>query len=487
MRGWEGGGLFNKNSLGLKIGRWMPWAKRVACILVLLVAGLAAVDGGWRLALGRMEPVYAAQTAPVPDCKECESQVNAARKDLEARIDKDRQDAESRIDKAMGLSEWILAVMITVFGFLLPLLGGLAVYFQLKQARRDAEEQVKSLGKKIKKIDEDYRENFPQFSAMDARMQKRLSEMKLHMPSEDDFNEPELFAKMPEMDRQYIQDSELTVAALSVFGLDQSASLRARLLSIYGVFARFHNLRDDHFKNPEEEDFARAVTYAGRVIELDPKSAEGYRMQGAIYLDRYRLLKDELKSTDRHKLEELLTAAETVLDEAIGKCTSSTVDAGAYYNRAMAHFYRGRVEKAVAVSRHLLGLEEKVPLAQREKYLPPIYVNLGSYLARRALDAKAAGQTEDERKFSGEAVQAITKGVRDFERTTMQDGGLERLRKLLLSELVGNEELSQLEAAYFEQLWAMAKKKPEKKDAAVTGTDGKDAGQKSPGAAGGAD
>jgi hypothetical protein len=440
----------------------------------------------------------ASVSCPCEGCKDCESRLNDARKDLEARIDKDRQDAGDRIDKWMGLNEWFLALVITVFGFLLPLIGGIAAYMNVKTVRDEAKEQLGIIRARVKDIQKDYerevtnarkeakeqieeikreyQDNFPQFSAMDARMQRLLSEMKLRMPSEDDFNDAGLFPKMPEIDRQYILDSELTVAAISVFGLGQSPSLRARISSIYGTLARFYNLRDNTFKNLAESDFVRAVSYATRVIDLNRDSSEGYRMRGAIYLDRYRLLKEVLKSTDEKKLKDLLDSAEMDLDEAIGKSTSEAVDAGAFYNRALAHYYRykdkrdkGEIEKAVTVSKRLLGLKSKITAFHREKYLPSIYLNLGSFLAELAVRARGDNQPDAERQFSTEAVQAITEGFRDFEKTTMQDMGLARLKKELEGELVGEGELSKLENTYVQQLWAL-----------VRGTPGKEAHQ-SPG------
>jgi tetratricopeptide (TPR) repeat protein len=236
--------------------------------------------------------------------------------------------------------------------------------------------------------------------------------------------------------------------------------LRNQLSAIYGIFTRFYNLRDNTCKSSTEGDFARAVTFATRVIELNPGSREGYRMRGAIYLDRYRLLKDATPPTDKGKLEELLRSAEMDLNEAIDKGTSDEVDAGAYYNRALAHYYREEYEAAVAVSKRLLGLADKISRVQREQFLPSVYVNLGSFLARLAILAAAAGKPDDATRFSIEAVEAITRGVRDFERTTMEDGGLARLKRELASELDGKQELSQLDRSYVQQLWELVKSDP---------------------------
>ena len=391
----------------------------------------------------------------------------------------------------MGLNEWFLALVVTLTGIVFPLVGGIAAYWNVKSAisdareqlslvrdkvkdiqheyeqavertRDEAREQAESIHKKYQEIVETFQENFPQFAAMDARMHRLLSEMKLRMPSEDDFNDVELFPMIPEIDRQYIVDSELTVAAISVFGLGKSPSLSARIASIYGTFARFYNLRDSSLKNPTDGDFVRAVSYATRVIDLNRESSEGYRLLGKIYLDRYRLFKETLKSTDEKKLKELLNAAEMELDKAIDKCSSEGVDAGAYYNRALAHYYREDYASAVAVSRRLLGLESKILPSHRERYLPYIYLNLGSFLAKRALVAAAESRPDEARQFSIEAVQAITAGVKDFENTTMQDGGLERLKEGLNGELTGKQELSKLEYTVVRELWTLVRGGPGK-------------------------
>jgi hypothetical protein len=138
------------------------------------------------------------------------------------------------------------------------------------------------------------------------------------------------------------------------------------------------------------------------------------------------------------------------------------VDAGAYYNRALAHYYREDYASAVAVSRRLLGLESKILPSHRERYLPYIYLNLGSFLAKRALVAAAESRPDEARQFSIEAVQAITAGVKDFENTTMQDGGLERLKEGLNGELTGKQELSKLEYTVVRELWTLVRGGPGK-------------------------
>jgi tetratricopeptide (TPR) repeat protein len=201
-----------------------------------------------------------------------------------------------------------------------------------------------------------------------------------------------------------------------------------------------------------ESDFLRAVSYAGRVIDLNPDGGAGYRLRGAIHLARYERLAKASPPAGASALEQSLAKAELDLSEAIQKGTAESVDAGAYYNQALVRYYRGDIEGAVRVSRQLLGLESKISRLQREKYLPSIYVNLGSFLAKLAKRAAEENQLDAVRQFSSQAVEAIARGVEDFKKTEMQDGGLARLKELLRSELDSNQELNGLGQTYRDQL-----------------------------------
>lgn len=450
-------------------------------------------------------------------CKDCEGKLNETRKDLEARIEADRKDAEGRIDKWMDTSKWILALVIGLAGIVYPVFGGFAAYVNIKAVRDDAKDMLAEVRKRMEEIEQkysdglaaareaarneaqnqaelyrkgidelerkhqqvlkdasdeakrqleavrkdseefvqQYQQNFPEFTAMEERLLRLMREMERRMPSEEDWNNDDSFRKLSEADRQYILDSELPVAAMSVFNFDKSSKLKPRLSSIYAVFARFYLGRYGTLTGDSESDFWRAVSYAGRAIDLDPEGSAGYRLRGAIHLARYERLSKASPPASADVLEKSLTAAELDLSQAIQKGTAESVDAGAYYNQALVRYYRGDIEGAIRVSRQLLGLESKVSRLHREKYLPGIYVNLGSFLAMLAERAAKENQPEAVRQFGSQAVEAIVLGAEDLKKTEVQDEGLARLKGLLRSELDSDQELSRLGQTYRAQLDAL--------------------------------
>lgn len=504
--------MLSKNSSASKIERWMRRARPKSTAMswaLLFAAALVAVDAARPWRFGSIEPVEAiasAQSLPSPagqapasaggsasveiqlsqpapggarravkcapcdTCKDCESRIAAALKDLEARIDKDRKDAEDRLDKWMDTCKWILELVIALAGIVFPAIGGIAAYLNVKTVRDDAKDLLDKVEKRTKEIEKEsrlrldelvaqgkaqldqYQQNFPQFTAMDERVQALMGEMERRMPREEDWNNVDSFRKLSEADRQYILDSEVPVAAMSVFNLGNSPKLRPRLSAIYAVFARFYLGRYQTPAGGSESDFWRAVSYADRVIHLDPGDSGGYRLRGAIHLARYERLSKAALPADANAREQSLNSAELDLSEAIRKGTADYVDAGAYYNQALVRYYRGDIEGAIQVSRQLLGLESKLSRLHREKYLPSIYVNLASFLAMLAERAKKQNQQEAERQFGIQAVEAVARGVENFKKTEMQDRGLSRLKELLGSELDSDQELNRLEQAYRKQL-----------------------------------
>jgi len=406
-------------------------------------------------------------------CNDCEGKVNEAKKDLEARIEADRKEAEGRIDKWMDTCKWILELVIGLAAIVYPVVGGIAAYVNVKAVHDEAKDMLAKIDKEREEIKRNaeltleglmaqnkaqldwFKENLPEFAAMEEQLLLRMREMERRMPSEEDWNSDDSFRKLSEADRQYILDSELVVAAMSVFNLGKSPKLRPRLSSIYAIFARFYLGRYRTSTGGSESDFWRAVSYADRVIDLNREGSAGYRLRGAIHLARYERLSKASPPADAAALEQSLTAAEPDLSDAIQKGTAESVDAGAYYNQALVRYYRGDVEGAIRVSRQLLGLESKISRIHREKYLPSIYVNLGSFLAMLVERAAKENQLEAARQFSSQAVEAIAAGVEDFKKTEVQDGGLAILKGLLRSELDSDQELSRLGQTYRAQLDAL--------------------------------
>jgi len=396
-----------------------------------------------------------------------ETRFDDAKKDLEERIDADRKNANERIDEKTDGAKELLDKLITLVGVYSVILG-ITAFFTVKYAREEAKGEIENfrkkieeieggIEKKIEKIEEEIERDFPAVSRLDERVQRLMREMELRMPSEADWNDDDSFRALNEEERQEILNNEATIAALSVFALDRSPSVRARLVSIYGAFARFYVSRHNTSPDLSEPDYVRALSYASKSIELSPDSMGGFRLRGAIYLSRYERLSKIAPPVDDTRLKHLLQSAESDFAEAISKGTGDQVDAGAYYNQALARFYGGDIAGAVAVSRRLVGLRSKISSLHREKYLPDIYLNLGCFLAILAGRAAGQNQTEAAEQFSTEAVQALTSGIDDFKSTVTLDGGFAQLQKGIRKELLTGGDLSQLGSAHKEKLETLIK------------------------------
>lgn len=441
------------------------------CFGLLSLLALITMSSAWSWAYGATSsrpPVSAAKAAQKnagsqppnqPDSSalrdELDSRVAEAKKELNASIDADRKNANERIDEKTDAAKQLLDRLITLTGLYSVILGFTA-FLSVKFARDEAREQIEIFRKKIEEIEQ----SFPEFSKLDERIQRLMRGMELSMPSESDWNDDDTFRALCEEERQTILNNEAIITAISVFALDGTATGRARLVPIYSAFARFYLGRHNTSPDLSEADYVRALSYASRAINLSPESVGGYRLRGAIYLSRYERLEKIDPPVGADKLKNLLQSAESDFAEAIGKGTGELVDAGAYYNQALARYFGGDIAGAIAVSRRLVGLRSKISSAHREKYLPDIYLNLGCFLAMLAKDAAGKNQTKARQQFSSEAVQALVSGVEDFKSTATQDVGLTSLKNGIRKEMLAGGDLSHLGAAYTDKLNALLKAGP---------------------------
>jgi tetratricopeptide (TPR) repeat protein len=451
--------------------------KNVECALLFFCLGLLCLIGlttlnAWFRVFGTTDsrstvsaakaaaPESASQPTSQPPSKpttpdvrdEIASRVNDAKKELEVTIDADRKNAGDRIDEKMDGAKQLLDRLITLTGVYSVILGFTA-FLSVKFARDEAREQVEILDKKIAEIEQ----SFPEFSRLDERIQRLMRGMELRMSDEADWNDDESYRALSEEQRQEYLNNEATLTSISAFALDRPPSVRARLVSIYGAFARFYLGRHNTSPDLSEADYVRALSYASRAIDLSPERMSGYRLRGAIYLSRYERLSKIAPPVDGAKLKHLLQSAESDFAEAIGKGTKDEVDAGAYYNQALTRYYEGDIAGAAAASRQLLGLKSRISSAHREKYLPDIYLNLGCFLAMQARSAAEQQRTEDEQHFSAEAVQALKGGIDDFQSTASLDGGLVLLKKGIQKELLEGGDLSHLAPAQKEEVATLIK------------------------------
>jgi tetratricopeptide (TPR) repeat protein len=439
----------------------------LVCGLLLLLMAAITLNATWSLVFGA---TGSPQAAPAPKTAKPESanqpanqvssaardaigsQINDAKKELEARIDADQKVANERIEEKTASTKELLDKLITLVGVYSVILG-ITAFVSVKYARDEAGAQIEIFRKKIEEIEQ----NFPEFSRLDERIHRLMRGMELRMPSESDWNDDDSFRALTEEERQDILNNEATITAISAFALDRSPSVRARLVSIYGAFARFYVSRHNTSPDLSETDYIRALSYASKAIELSPESMGGFRLRGAIYLSRYERLSKTIPPVDDAKLKQLLQSAESDFAEAISKSTGDQVDAGAYYNLALARYYEGDIEGAVSVSRRLVGQRSKISTVHREKYLPGIYLNLGCFLAGLAQGAADQNRTKARKQFEAEVVQALTAGVEDFRSTATLDGGLAQLKKKIKKELLAGGDLSQLSTAHKDELDALVK------------------------------
>ena len=374
----------------------------------------------------------------------------AAKQELNARFAAAEKESQEHIDKDLERAKTLLDVEVTLVGVYSALLG-VTAFVTVKFSRDDAKEQLQIFQKKLDEIGA----SFPQFEKMDERVRQLLGEIVVRMPSEDDWNDEHLLNKIDEIDQQYILDSEIVVSAASVFALERAPGLKGTLFEVYTNFARFHDARYLDGAVANESDFARAVRFADRAVEMQPKSPVGYRRRGAIRLDGYKKLDGATTQEEKARREKRLADAEKDLDEALKLCKDGAPDAGAYYNRALAYYYRAKLDQAIDLTEELLKKKDKIPVEHWSRFMPYVYSNLGGFYAGVAIAAKANHDAVKSAEFSDKAVKAVERGTTEPEMLSGSGVALERLKAQVRSELSANQELNQLDSSYVARLKAM--------------------------------
>ncbi len=457
-----------------------------SCGLLLALTSLLTIVAGfnWIVSVARAQQAAglprSRQSAP-PNFKANAAQdVNAAREELRKQFEAEQQETrqrlefeqkemQERVDKELEHSKQLLDGLVTLVGVYSVLLG-ITAFVTTKFTREEASERMEEFRKRSEAIEQDVKEeyqkrlseferSFPEFSQMDQRIRRLVREIELTMPSMDHWNDSGWFQKLKPADHVFIQNSETTVLALSVVvSVNQSPDLRAGLQTIYQNLARYYDERGGS-ASQSPEDFERSLFYASRVIEMSPESSAGYRQRGAFYLSRYNRFANSGQAVDSDEMKGLLKSAELSLAEAIKNGTDGSVDAGAYYNKALAEYFCGDIESAVALSRRLLSMESKIPGLERERYLPYVYQNLACYLADLAATAEQENRADDVNRLSREAVEAVSAGIEDFIHTERLDRGLERLKNGVRDELRPGGDLMKLGQPYRTEIEGLLKKK----------------------------
>ena len=460
--------------LKLRLRKWEPWLMGGCVSLVAVGAILTAVAGAaWLQRTAHAQTkAYAkddARTAPVTAGQPTTGQTKTtddgaagtcceSKKELEQQLANAEKEEKEKVEKEMERSKTLLDGQVALTGIYSVLLG-LTAFMTVKFSRDDAKEQmdraqetIKERLAEIQKKLDDVALTYPEFDRMDERVRAVLEKTRMLLPSEDDWNDLSQFKKIDTMRQQQILEAEMVVTAASVFALERSPGLQSTLFLIYANFARFHHARSAMSTHADDTEFARAIGFAGRAIQTDSNAASGYRLRGAIWLGGYLKLKDATDPGDVAERDQRLCRAEADLDEALKPQRSGTPDAGAYYNRSLAYYFRGDTASAIDKTEELLAIKDKVTPELRDRFMPYVYVNLGGFYAALAIEAAKAGQVQQAAVLSEKAVKAVAGGVTDLGAAGGSGRALERLKKQLRKELDDNQELNKLDAPYVKRL-----------------------------------
>lgn len=421
------------------------------CGALLGVIFGVALTAGITWGIGELKLIYAREASASEEGRNGGQSFLLAKDEMAARLEAVEKEHREHIDKELEHSKMLLDGLVAMVGVYTVLLG-LTAFMTVKFSRDDAKEKLESFQKALDVV----QESFPQFAKMDERMLLVMSEIVRRMPSEDDWSDDKALSSVDEFNRQYILDSEIVVAAASVFALERSPGLQATVFTIYMNFARFHATRFKDATAAEGNDFARAVRFAGKAIQVNNTHPEGYRRRGAIWLDGYEKLKSATTPQEIERRENLLGKAENDLDEAVRLCQGDELDAGAYYNRALAHFHRKKINEAIDLSEELLKPKNKrrIPNDHWYRFMPDVFINLGGYYVMVALEAKRANDTATENEYSERAVKAVERGITEPAMAAGAGRALTKIKKLLKRELDEKKELGQLDPAYVTRLRA---------------------------------
>ena len=243
----------------------------------------------------------------------------------------------------------------------------------------------------------------PEMRNLKDGLRDLLLDLERTIPAETNWNAARPYENLDESQRQKILISEATVGALQVFVSSESSVNRETLARFFRALARFYLGRFRIEK--QTTDAERADIYARKSQDMEPESADGYRLRGALYLAKYRILKKDTSAPDSaqksEKLETCLGEAESFLGGAMKRDPN---DAGAAYNMALVHLYRDQLDRAIDLSHETIGKQDSFSHLHVRKYLPSIYLNLGCFLAKKA-DLEKDPQAQE--KLREEAVKAV--------------------------------------------------------------------------------
>jgi len=456
--------------------QWIAVALSGACLVLILglvfyMARLSQEEKSWRQIME--EEVKAQQPAPLKKTPDADAPLTAEQKiELQRVVAEARTQLIAEIHAVDADERAILDRLITLVGVFSAILG-LCAFATVRLAREDAIAQAKRIDKDLDAFKaaatndlaafknrtiaetmtlqtsteaslqsaqdssklglealtrntssqiEEFRRNIwselPEMRNLKDGLRNLLLDLERTIPSESNWNAERAYESLSESERQNILITESTVNALRIFISGYSTANLETQARLYRALARFYLGR---FRVEKlEQDAERADIYARRSQEIEPENSDNYRLRGALYLAKYRILKKNPPATPSliftEKLASLLSAAEGLLSEATRK---NDKDAGAAYNLALATSYRDNFDKAIAISKEAIEKRDELSYQQVRKYLPNLYINLACFLAKKA---DKEGDATVQASSRENAVTVLQEGLAYFEKRDISLG-----------------------------------------------------------------
>jgi tetratricopeptide (TPR) repeat protein len=263
----------------------------------------------------------------------------------------------------------------------------------LESARRELDGLKESVKNTPDKIDEllteartdltdfrmEIRSDLPTLQNMDKALRNILSDIRRHLPVDQDWAESKYYSDLPLPEREQIRYAELTVAGFRFFQLGAVPSFQSVVSAIYRGLGHFYGSYYAYSitTTRDESLLARALLYFDEACAADAGSAVAFKDVGVLYT---RL------STDPRRLILARQAFERSLQ-------LNAIEPGALFGISWLEYEDGQWAAAISHLDTLIQNEGKLSPADRKKYLPDAYLNRACTRARsttgKPLDANA--------------------------------------------------------------------------------------------------
>jgi len=361
----------------------------------------------------------------------------------------------------------LLGALLTLSGLYGVTLGWLS-YTNVKLSREEARDQIEDIRKqwtdRSKRLEDEienllksrrsdleeleaaiYR-SLPDMNSLYDQIRRLLNELDRDVPADIDWNNLSAYNTLNAQDVQRILVGEMSIAALPIFVKNAQGSNRSSLAKLYRGLARFY-LGRYVAATKDVQDAERAIVYAGKAVEIEPKDSESFRISGAIYLGLYRIQVSTAGGTDAAK-----TQYQFLLKNAIGNLevasTLDKADLGTAYNLALAYFRNGNTQTAIEISDQAIKTISQVPDFQVTKFGPNLYRNTACYLAKLALT-----QAEEEKsRLEAEVFKVIEEGWKLFSSTKYVQARHTYYDVLMIELVPPHGDLSQLPRSVTEKI-----------------------------------